>query len=328
MREIWLAGAAGLLGWALTGLVLIAVRRAEVLAPPTDRGLHATPTPVGGGLGLIGATLLLWAVAEWPLTIEMGRIVLALAALAALSWIDDRTPLPPLVRLLAQALVVLAMVWMLPQTVRIIPALPMGLERLGLVLGWLWLLNLTNFMDGIDGLAGVEAITVGLGYVLVSALAGSSGAPHLIDLALLLAAAASGYLVWNWAPARIFMGDVGSIPLGFLFGVLMLDLAQRGFWAAALILPLYFLADATLTLLDRLRRGAKPWQAHREHAYQRAVLAGMSHAVVTTHVALLNVALVALAVASTQEPWPALGAAAMLTAALFAWLRSRTATNP
>ena len=188
--------------------------------------------------------------------------------------------------------------------------------------------NLTNFMDGVDGLAGTEAATVGLGYAIVTHMAPSPAAipSQLPDLALILTFAALGYLVWNWAPARIFMGDVGSIPLGFLLGLFMLDLAYRGLWTAALILPLYFIADATTTLLDRLGRGAKPWQAHREHAYQRAVLSGLSHAVVVLHIAVLNAALVALAVLSISAPWNALAAAAGLTAALLAWFRTRAVT--
>ena len=325
VRYVWLAIAAALLGWGLTGLVLMAARRRQHVAQPSERGLHITPTPVGGGLGLIGAALLLWVLADWPVTSVMGKIAAAVAALAAVSWLDDRQPLPPAVRFAAQTLVVVGMMWVLPADTRLYQGVPIGVERAALALGWLWTLNLTNFMDGIDGLAGVEAVTVGLGYALLTYLFPSAGSIdiHLPDLALLLAAASSGYLIWNWAPAKIFMGDVGSIPLGFLFGLLMFDLALRGSWAAALVLPFYFIADATTTLLDRLRRGVKPWEAHREHAYQRAVLSGMDHATVVLHVAALNAGLIALAVLSVSAPWPALLGACALTAGLLIWLRSR-----
>src|SRR6202034_2619980 len=108
--------------------------------------------------------------------------------------------------------------------------------------------------------------------------------PAIAASAAAIAAAALGFLVWNWAPARIFMGDVGSIPLGYALGYLLLEIARRGWWKAALILPLYFLADATLTLLRRLARGERVWQAHREHFYQRAVQRGLGHAAVVTRV--------------------------------------------
>lgn len=121
-------------------------------------------------------------------------------------------------------------------------------------------------------------------------------------LALALAGAAAGFLRWNWSPARVFLGDVGSVPIGFIGGFLLLALAARGAWAAALILPAYYLADATLTLLRRLLRGERVWEAHRSHFYQRAALA-VGHAPVSARVAVLGVALVAAAVASERAPW-------------------------
>ncbi len=329
MKQVIIAVAAGLLGWGLTGLVLSAVRNARHMAPPTDRGLHETPTPIGGGLGLIGATLLMWLLTSATVTPIMSLVSGAVLALAALSWMDDLNPLPPALRFAAQLVVVGVVLWLLPHDMRLLPSLPEGVERGLLGFVWLWMLNLTNFMDGIDGLAGVGAATIGLGYVLATSVhplvhpPGREMVTTMPELALVLAAAAIGYLYWNWAPARIFMGDVGSIPLGFLIGLLMFDLALRGQPAAALILPLYFIADATSTLLVRLLNGAKPWHAHREHAYQRAVLGGMTHAQVTSHVLVLNVGLIALAVLSVQFAWPALIAALALTTGLLLWLRQR-----
>ena len=124
----------------------------------------------------------------------------------------------------------------------------------------------------------------------------------LWHLALIVTASVAGYLFWNWHPAKVFMGDAGSVPLGFLLGWLMLDLALRGYWVAALILPFYFAADATFTLLKRGLRGEKPWQAHREHFYQRAVLGGVTPPGVVWRVAAANVALIALALASITPP--------------------------
>jgi UDP-N-acetylmuramyl pentapeptide phosphotransferase/UDP-N-acetylglucosamine-1-phosphate transferase len=182
----------------------------------------------------------------------------------------------------------------------------------------LWFINLFNFMDGIDGLAGSEAVAVAIGYLAVVAFAGLDD--PFWRLALVIAAAAGGYLFWNWHPAMVFMGDAGSIPLGFLLGWLMLDLALAGAWAAGLILPLYFVADATLTLLQRARRGATPWQAHREHFYQRAVLGGATPSGLVWRVGAANAALVALALFSVRHPLPALAAAAGLVCALLTYL--------
>jgi len=180
--------------------------------------------------------------------------------------------------------------------------------------------NLFNFMDGIDGLAGSETIAVALGYLALLTYAGL--ADPFWRLALVIAASAAGYLFWNWHPARVFMGDAGSIPLGFLVGWLMLDLALRGQWAAGLILPLYFVADATFTLLARAYRGEKLWQAHRQHFYQRAVLGGATPARVVCRVGAANVMLVVLALASVSHPVPALIAAVAIVAGLLGHLES------
>src|SRR4029453_705673 len=138
----------------------------------------------------------------------------------------------------------------------------------------------------------------------------------LSSLALIVAASAAGYLFWNWHPARVFMGDAGSIPLGFLLGWLMLDLTLRGQWAAGLILPLYFVADDTFTLFARAYRGEKLWQAHRQHFYQRAVLGGATPSGVVWRVGAANAILIALAIVSVRYPALALVAAAVTVAAL------------
>ena len=183
---------------------------------------------------------------------------------------------------------------------------------------WLWFINLFNFMDGIDGLAGTETVVIALGYFLIVGAAGA-GDPTA-NLALIIAAAAAGYLIWNWHPAKVMMGDAGSIPLGFLLGWLMIDLAARGHGIAAVILPLYFTVDATLTLAGRLARGEKPWLPHRGHFYQRAVLAGSSPAAVVSRITAANLALMLLAVLSVRYPAPALGGAVAVVGALIAHL--------
>ncbi len=303
------------LAFAATALVLRQLRRHRILDRPNERSSHALPTPRGGGIAIRATVLPAWAILALlgetslaPLTAVAGA-----GALAILSWWDDRGGLSPGLRLLVQACAVAAGIAALPGAGGVFQGLlPPVLDILASAFLWLWLVNLFNFMDGIDGIAGSEAVAIGGGIAL---LAWWFPQPIGIGAGLLgatLAGGAAGCLCWNWQPAKLFMGDVGSVPLGYLLGWLLLALAGAGLWAPALILPLYFLADASWTLLRRLLRGARIWQAHREHVYQRAVQAGLSHATVVRRVILADLCLVALAL------WAAAGgvAAALLLAIL------------
>ncbi|CCG07951.1 MraY family glycosyltransferase [Pararhodospirillum photometricum] len=302
-----------------TGKLAAVLRARHILDLPNARSSHVVPTPRGGGLAVMGVALplagLTWALTGAPIGV-FGLGLLA-AGLAALSFWDDLRPLPAGKRLLAHLLAVALGMLCLPAG-----ALTLGglvspwLGAVGIGLGWVWFLNLYNFMDGIDGLAGVETVSLGLGLLAVAAVAGDVGGPGLA-VAPILAGAALGFLRWNWHPARIFLGDVGSIPLGFLLGAALLGLAAQGHAAAAVILPGAYLADATLTLLNRVRRGHKPWEAHREHFYQKAVQGGWSHDRVARAYALTNGGLFLLALLSLASPLPALaGAVALVTALL------------
>jgi UDP-N-acetylmuramyl pentapeptide phosphotransferase/UDP-N-acetylglucosamine-1-phosphate transferase len=315
-----LAILAAILACGLTGLYLRLMLAANQLEAPSERGMHTRAVPSGAGVAIMLVVLVLWPLWQ-PVQLDATSVALlaATAGLAAVSWIDDHRRLSPIVRFAAHGLAVVVLLVLLDPGQRIFPILPLVVERLALAIGWLWFINLFNFMDGIDGIAGSEAIAVGLGYVAVAAAAGfltPSG-----DLALIVAAASAGYLVWNWHPAKVFMGDTGSIPLGFVLGWLMIDLACRGYWSAAAILPLYFAADATLTLLKRLRRGETPWQPHRQHFYQRAVLGGATPPAVVWRVNAANALLIALALASLRWPVLSLLAAALVVAALLAELQ-------
>ncbi len=245
------------------------------------------------------------------------------------SWFDDLRSLPVVPRLAVQALAVglgiAAMDGAGPVFQGLLPPL---LDRLAAGLLWLWFVNLFNFMDGIDGIAGVEASSLGIGLVLVGAVLAWPSVQ--VALPALLAAATLGFLVWNWAPAKLFLGDVGSVPLGYLLGWLLLIAAANGAWAAALILALYYLADATITLAKRGARGAKVWRAHREHFYQRAVQGGASHGRVAAQVLACNAVLIALAVLATADgwAWPALAAGAASVVVLLAILERRARAAP
>lgn len=323
------AGAAVLafaISWPGTRLLLTLLRREAVLDVPNERSSHTLPTPRGGGIAVIGAIALSWAglYAIGVMPAASLVVVAAMVALAAICWIDDLRGLSPLVRLLAQFAAVAAGIWALPAGAIFQGWLPPALDAVATALLGVWFVNLFNFMDGIDGIAGVEAAAIGLGLVLVGTVyladpgrplavgVGVAGDLQLVMPAAAIAGASVGFLVWNWAPARIFLGDVGSAPLGYVLGFLLFTLALRGQWQAALILPAYFLADATLTLLRRLARGERVWQAHREHFYQRAVQRGLGHAAVVRRVVAADIVLILCAGAAGQgSGFAALGVAAL-----------------
>jgi UDP-N-acetylmuramyl pentapeptide phosphotransferase/UDP-N-acetylglucosamine-1-phosphate transferase len=295
----------GLLTCAATGAIIPVLRRQNILDHPNERSSHSMPTPRGGGIALIGALLLAWlALAQMgAVAPRIVGISLAAAALAVVCWIDDLRGLSPWLRLLAQGAAVAVGISCLPETTVPLAGRLGSVYLTGLGLLWVWWLNLFNFMDGIDGLAGAEAAAIGVGMLLFATF-GVGTDSELGLLAAAIVGAAMGFLVWNWSPARIFLGDVGSAPLGYLLGFLLLALALRGFWKIALILPLYFLADATITLTRRLLRGERVWQAHREHYYQQAVRQGLGHTSVVKRVIAADILLTACGWAS-ENGWGA-----------------------
>lgn len=303
-----LAAATFAMSWIATGRVLVWLQQRQIVDTPNHRSSHTRATPRGGGIGLLAAALLAllaFALATSTLTPWL-LLIVAATGLAVVSWRDDLGHIPARWRLLAQAAAVVAGLAVLDGGPVFQGLLPPWLDLLAAGLAWVWFVNLTNFMDGIDGITGVEAASIGIGLALV----GAPAAP-----ALIVAAAALGFLRWNWHPARLFMGDVGSVPLGYLLGALLISLAKGGHWAPALILPAYYLADATWTLGRRLLQGRRVWEAHREHFYQQAVQRGWSHGRVAAAVGLVNVGLVLLALMALSHPWPALAGAAVLVGA-------------
>lgn len=235
---------------------------------PNDRSLHKRPTPRVGGWGIVPVV----TVGIVALAPSLWLVALCAVFLAAISQIDDRRGLPARVRFVAHLVAVVLVIAMYP------PPAPVWTWPI-LVLLMVWLINLYNFMDGADGLAGGMAF-FGFGTYGAAALMH----PHpMLDAGLAnvaIAGAALGFLVWNFNPARIFLGDAGSIPLGFLAGALGYWGWRSGAWPiwfpAMAFAP--FIADASATLVRRLLRGEKFWQAHREHYYQRMVLSGIGHA--------------------------------------------------
>ena len=286
--------AAAVIPALVTAIVLAALRASRwsryFADHPNERSLHTAPTPRIGGLAIAFAVL---PFALWHAQGALGAIFGCAAALALISAIDDLRSLPVQVRLPAHALAALLAVLALSQP----PASswPWGWgAAAAAVLGIAWAANLFNFMDGADGLAGGMA-AIGFAALALAAQAGGSFAP-LALLSTALASAAAGFLLHNFPPARAFLGDCGSIPLGFLAGALGLYGVVVGAWPPWFPLLVFspFVVDATVTLALRLARGERVWIAHREHAYQRLALAGWPR----RRLAVAALALMAAAAAS------------------------------
>jgi UDP-N-acetylmuramyl pentapeptide phosphotransferase/UDP-N-acetylglucosamine-1-phosphate transferase len=265
---VW--GAVALFACAAILLALLRTGLAWRLATdiPNDRSLHTRPTPRVGGWGIVPvAVVLIWLAAP-----ALWLPALAAALLAALSQIDDRRGLPARVRFGGHAAAVAALVIVYPADV---PWWALA----GMAVLLVWLVNLYNFMDGSDGLAGGMAL-IGFGGYAIAAMVSIRPDASLALAATILAGAAAGFLLFNFHPARIFLGDAGSIPLGFLAGALGYWGWREGVWPVWFPAVSFsaFIGDASVTLLKRLLRGEKFWQAHREHYYQRLVQSGFGHA--------------------------------------------------
>lgn len=261
-----------LMPFGLTVLILLVLTRSGVarylaMDNPNQRSLHVVAVPRVGGIAIVIATLCAWnLMPQRPLL-----LMLLTAILAGVSFVDDRQGLPVGVRLATQALVAMLMVrfgisgidadfWILAS----------------LVVYVVWMANAYNFMDGSDGLAGGMSM---IGFLAYASAAFAAAAEPMATMSCILAAAAGGFLCFNFPPAKIFMGDAGSIPLGFLAASLGLLGLQQGLWPMWFPLLVFspFLTDASITLLRRIWRRERFWQAHREHYYQRLIRMGWSH---------------------------------------------------
>ncbi|MBP0608428.1 MULTISPECIES: MraY family glycosyltransferase [Burkholderia] len=274
--------------------VLLATGLAWRLATdiPNDRSLHTLPTPRVGGWGIVPVC----TVALLVLAPHLWLIAVSAAALAAMSQIDDRRGLPARVRFSVHLAAVVALIAVYPADA------PWWL-LVGVGFVMVWLTNLYNFMDGADGLAGGMAL-FGFGAYAIAAATGAHPSPDLALTAAAVAGAAFGFLLLNFHPARLFLGDAGSIPLGFLAGAL-------GYWGwRTSVWPIWFpalvfapfIADASVTLLRRLLRGEKFWQAHREHYYQRMVRSGVGHGRTALYWYLIMLAGIIVAVWAKDRP--------------------------
>lgn len=283
--------------------IFLAVRQG-LMDVPNARSSHETPTPRGGGLAIVMVFLLAVSIFYVQGSIKdlyFNSLVWGGMLIALIGLIDDFSHISPLLRLFVHGLAVSIFLIFQPQlsTIEIENfSVPSGIVYLVCAFVLVWLVNLYNFMDGIDGIAAIETITVlgGFGILMLSnppeqMLATPESVSQMYLLILFLIFAVLGFLFWNWPPARVFMGDSGSGSLGFFVGAvtfLCISLKILTFWACSILLAI-FIVDATYTLLRRMLAGRKWYAAHRSHAYQRAALATGSHTRVTLAVLLINI---------------------------------------
>lgn len=280
---------AAVISWLVLRLLL--ARPAQLPTDlPNQRSLHTKAVPRGGGIAIWAGWLaaIAWLPGPKPWLFPA-------VAVMAVSFCDDYRPVPVVLRLLVHAAAAAAWVMLaLPDVHPIIATAVI-----------VWMANLYNFMDGSDGLAAAMALTGFGAYAAGAWIAGNADAPVL----LAIAAAVVPFLAWNWPPARIFLGDVGAVPMGFLAGVFGIAGWQQGFWPAwfpALVF-MPFIADATVTLARRILRAERIWEAHRSHYYQRVVRLGGGHAGALALYGALMIggaasALLALAIAPSAGP--------------------------
>jgi UDP-N-acetylmuramyl pentapeptide phosphotransferase/UDP-N-acetylglucosamine-1-phosphate transferase len=297
-------------------MALLPLLRRHALARPNVRSSHRVSTPQGGGIAVIAATIAVsLAVAaigtqSTPGLSSLWMLFAATALIALVGVVDDVRTIEVLPRLLLQALAVGIAIASVSAELRVVPMLPWWIERALMLLAGLWFVNLTNFMDGLDWMTVAEFVPMAAGLTLLGLL-GALPAQGLV-IALALGGALIGFAPFNRPVARLFLGDVGSLPIGLLIGWLLMLLAGNGHLAAAIVLPLYYLADATVTLLWRIAKREPFWRAHRSHFYQRATDRGFGVAEIIARVLAVNLALIALATATVL--WPGLASSALALA--------------
>ncbi|MGA7431916.1 MAG: glycosyltransferase family 4 protein [Xanthobacteraceae bacterium] len=294
------------------------------LARPNARSSHTVPTRQGGGIAVVAATIvvsigILHTASDEAGTIPLAIVFSAVVLIAFVGTVADIHPNYVVPRFLLQAVAVAAVIFSLPDELRVAPSLPWWVERALLVFAGLWFVNLVNFMDGLDWMTVAEVVPVSAAVAAIGLQ--DMLPPWAIVVSFALCGAMIGFAFFNRPVARLFLGDVGSLPIGLMLGWLLVLVAGNGAPVAAILLPLYYLADATITLLRRIFNGEKIWQAHRSHFYQRATDHGLTVIAIVRRVFVVNLLLAALALATVLRPSRELDIGALIAGAvLVAWL--------
>lgn len=285
-------------------LILRLPQRWQITDKPNPRKIHQRPTPKMGGVVIVPVMLIALAAPQlmphllpWAVTPE--PLIAGLILIAGMALADDIFYVPAGLRLLAYSAAVLLGMAALPHGGAVLTwNIPTWLNYALVFVGWLWFINAFNFMDGMDGISAQQAMFILLGVLLIL----TAPLHHVVWVVLV---AVMVFWWFNRHPAKLFLGDLGSISLGYVLGFLMLQCVAEGYWFAALILPAYHAIDATLMVLYRLQRGEKIWQPHINHAFQRALRGGLPHAVVLRLMMLVNACALLWLLIFLQlgEPW-------------------------
>ena len=308
MSYFWMlaliAAVAGIVSYGLI-VILGASFARYALAQPNARSSHKQPTPQGGGIAVIGSVIVVigggfFAGMEVNDIYRLGAVFCAVILLALVGAADDVRPLGATPRLVLQTAAAILVIAAIPSEMRIVQWLPFWLERGILLLGMVWFINLVNFMDGIDWMSVAEIVPLTAGLTILGLMGELPSGATAVAAGLL--GAILGFAPFNRPVARLFLGDVGSLPIGLLLSWMLVLLAAKGHLAAAILLPLYYLADATITLLHRFIRQEPIAEAHRDHFYQRAADGGYGIHRIVGSVFSINLVLVLLALFSVLNP--------------------------
>ncbi|QCI63197.1 glycosyl transferase [Phreatobacter stygius] len=326
---------------AISTWVLIALSRPLLtrlaLARPNGRSSHRQPVPQGAGLAMVAAALVIILIAYGTRPArDVACLAFAVLGLTALGFADDIRPLRWRLKLGLQALCCVVAVAGLPASLRLVPVESLfWAERAVMALALLAMVNIVNFIDGIDEISAAHAAPALAAAAIAGALSLASATTGLT--AATGFGAVAGFWLWNRHPARIFLGDAGSLPLGLVIGWLAIHLSAEGALAAGLLIVLYPVADATITLADRLRRGRNVAEPHRDHGYQRAVDSGLPVRRVAATVALVASATAVLALVTLAAPHPVVQAGCLVVGLgwvvlpITGWIRRKapsTGTGP
>lgn len=271
------------------------LERLAVLDHPEERSNHDMPTPRGGGIAVVFSMLCFMAAVRAPVELLIGVLIVAI-----ISFMDDVKRQPVKTRLAVHFVAGFCGAMAVHDPV-FQGLLPYWVDKAAVTLLLVWFMNLFNFMDGIDEISVMQAVSICLGAMLLEASVEGLPRSLMFDGAAVIGAML-GFWLLNRHPAKIFLGDVGSVPVGLVLGFFLVLIASKGFWVPALILPAYYLTDASMTLASRLMRGKNITESHSDHGYQKAVRSGWSHPQVVEHVFALNLILFALAVVAAKMP--------------------------
>jgi len=307
---ILLAIGAFIISVIVNKILLVILNKKGIYDIPNERSSHIRPTPRGGGLGIVMGTILCAAVYSYITADRRIPVIILLSLIiGAVGWIDDlKKGLSTGLRFGIQLICSLVVIWIF-NPIDILPLPPplnIHLHYFGIIISVIWLIGITNifnFLDGIDGFAGVQGFIAGL--ILAILFWGT----EISFIWIFISLSCAGFLIFNWHPAKIFMGDVGSSFLGFLFAALpfyLKDTDSSGlrtemFFATAIAIW-FFLLDGTFTIIRRLFKKEKIWQAHRSHLYQRLVISGMSHSEVVITICFFYAILFAITIFFAVQP--------------------------